>query len=278
MYLERLMDRTLPAASPLDLATPLVYQAFNTANETQRYLSKPSELDLYATTLKAGDTIKASLVAQSTGSGLAALLQILDSHGKPLALNNQEGGDPRLTFQAATTGTYYVQVSSADGTTGLYDLSVRRTLAAPLMPDMAGSSFRTGLDMAASGDVIPVNFLVENRGGADPGQFKVEVLLSRSNRFDGTSQVLATFTRSQLIPNANGRGFSTPSGFSVTLPQGLASGNAFLGLRIVSDPGVPDSGLYDKSAVHRGADWENLTLVTRATAGATDLSKVDAGL
>ena len=31
----------------------------------------------------------------------------------PLALDNQQGGDPQLTFQAATAGTYYIGVSSA---------------------------------------------------------------------------------------------------------------------------------------------------------------------
>ena len=46
----------------------------------------------------------------------------------------------------------------------------------------------------------------------------------------------------------------------------------------MADPAVPEAGLYDKSGVHRGSDWEPLTVVTRAGAGATDLSQVDAGL
>ena len=58
-------------------------------------------------------------------------------------------------------------------TTGLYTLSVTLTPSAPLMPDLTGSSFRTGVDMAAAGDAIPVNFTVQNRGGADPGNFQV---------------------------------------------------------------------------------------------------------
>ena len=65
---------------------------------------------------------------------------------------------------------------------------------------------------------------------------------------------------------------------SVVLPAGQPSGPAYLGLRIVTDPNVPEAGLYDKSGVHRGSDWESLTVVTRASAGATDLSNVDSGL
>ena len=73
------------------------------------------------------------------------------------------------------------------------------------MPDLTGSSFRTGLDMAAPGESVPVNFTVQNRGGADPGNFQVQVLLAPNNLFDGSAQVLATFTRSQLVADATGR-------------------------------------------------------------------------
>ena len=104
------------------------------------------------------------------------------------------------------------------------------------------------------------------------------MLLADSNLFDSSSQVLATFTRADLVADATGRDFSSPAGFSVTLPAGRPSGPAYLGLRIVADPAVPEAGLYDKSGVHRGSDWEPLTVVTRVPAGVTDLSQVDAGL
>ncbi len=51
--------------------------------------------------------------------------------------------------------------------------------------------------MAAAGESIPVSFTVQNRGGADPGNFQVQVLLAANNLFDSSSQVLATFTRSR---------------------------------------------------------------------------------
>ena len=244
-------------------------------------------------TLQEGETLDASIDAQDAGSALTSLLRVFNANGTPLALDNQLGGDPQLTFQASTAGTYYIGVSSAPNddynptvmysgvpgaTTGLYTLSVTLTTSAPLMPDLTGSSFRTGVDMAAAGDTIPVNFTVQNRGGADPGNFQVQVLLSDSNIFPSSSRVLATFTRGELVTDATGRDFSSPAGFSVTLPAGQPSGPAYLGLRIVADPNVPEAGLYDKSGVHRGSDWEPLTVVTRAGAGATDLSNVDRGL
>ena len=279
--MEWLARRTLLALSPLALASPL---HFNSRDSVQisHELSTPSEVDLYAATLQTGDTLDINIVAQETGSGLASLLRIFDANGTPLALDNQQGGDPHLNFQAASTGTYYIGVSSAPnnnynptvlnsgssgGTTGLYELDVNLTKAAPLLPDVTGSSFRTGVDMAAAGDTVPVNFTVENRGGANPGNFEVQVLLADSNLFDSSAQVLATFTREQLVASVTGRDFSSPSGFSVTLPAGLPAGQEYIGLRIVADPSVPEAGLYDKSGVHRGVDWEPLTIDARAAAG-----------
>ena len=218
---------------------------------------------------------------------------MFSSNGTPLALDNQLGGDPQLTFQASTAGTYYIGVSSAPNdnynptvmysgvpgaTTGLYTLNVTLTTSAPLMPDLTGSSFRTGVDMAAAGDTIPVSFTVQNRGGADPGNFQVQVLLSDSNLFPAPRWCWRRLRGGNWSPTRPGRDFSSPAGFSVTLPAGQPSGPAYLGLRIVADPNVPEAGLYDKSGVHRGSDWEPLTVVTRATAGATDLSEVDSGL
>ena len=287
-----LEERTLLATSPLASAVPLHFGVFNDA-QVSHDLSIPDEFDLYSVTLQKGETIDASIDAQDAGSALMSLLRIFDGTGTPLALDNQLGGDPRLTFQASTAGTYYIGVSSAPNddynptvmyggvpgtTTGLYTLSVTLTTSTPLIPDLTGSSFRTGVDMAAAGDTIPVSFTLQNRGGADPGDFQVQVLLSDSNLFPGSSLVLATLTRSQLVTDATGRDFSSFAGLNVVLPAGRTSGPAYLGLRILADPNVPEAGLYNKSGVHRGSDWEPLTVVTRSSSGATDLSDIDSDL
>src|SRR5262249_6693609 len=125
-----------------------------------------------------------------------------------LALGGQEGGDPRLTFQAATPGDYFVGVSSAPNddydpnvadsgtagaTTGLYTLSLQDAPAAPLLADLTGGSFRLTTDTAAYGQTISGSFSVENRGGADASGFTVRLVLSSGTRFDG-------FDPSQTLP------------------------------------------------------------------------------
>jgi hypothetical protein len=309
--LEWLEDRTLFSASPLDAALPLQFNAQRVV-QAEHFLSRPAEFALYRVTLQAGDTLEAGISAQDAGnqagagftfafpgfayqgiSPLSSLLRVFDAAGKPLALDDQQGGDPSLTFQATTAGIYYLGVSSAPnnnydptvagsgsagGTTGLYTLGVRLVTGGPLLPDLTGSLFRTSVDMAAPGDAVPVQFTVQNRGGADPGSFQVEVLLAHDNRFDSSAQVLATLPRGALVASATGRDLSSPTGFSVTVPASELSGPMFLGLRIVADPSVPEAGLYDKSGVHRGEDWEWLKVVTRAPAGVTDLSAVNPGL
>src|SRR6516164_5418714 len=310
--MEPLEDRTLLSPSPLLAAVPLNFNAISNTAQVSHFLSSPGEVDLYSVALKAGDTIQAGISAQDAGkqagasfmfpfpgfsyqgtSALESQLRVFDANGTPLALDDQQGGDPSLSFQAKTAGIYYIGVSSgpndnynpnvADSgtpgdTTGLYTLGVRLLTTTPLQPDLTGSSFRTGTDMAAAGNQVAVNFIVQNRGGADPGNFQVQVLLAPNNLFDSSSQVLATFQRSGLTADATGRDFSSPAGFSVTVPAGQASGPMFIGLRIIPDPAVPETGQYDKSGVHRGEDWEPLTVVTRIPAGTTDLSQVDPGL
>ncbi len=182
---ERLERRSLLALSPMALASPLPFH-FNQSAQVSGFLATPGGVELYSTTLQAGDMIDASIAAQATGGGLDSLLRVFNSSGTPLALDNQEGGDPHLSFEAAAPGTYYIGVSSAPndsydptvpsiggtgGTTAAYALDVHLAHNAPLLPDMTGSSFRTGVDMAAAGDTVPVSFTVENRGGGRPGQF-----------------------------------------------------------------------------------------------------------
>ena len=137
------------------------------------FLSSPGEVDLYAVALSPGDTFSASIAAQQAGSTLTSLLRVFDSSGTALAIDNQEGGDPQLTFQAATAGTYYLGVSSAPnndynplvagsgaagGSTGIYTLDVSRR-SGPSMPDLTGSSFRTGEEMAA----LEIRFRLSSR-------------------------------------------------------------------------------------------------------------------
>jgi hypothetical protein len=293
--LEQLESRTLLRGGTLATALPLTFGPLHTA-QVAGVLADPHEVDLYRLHLGAGDRIRAAVSAQDPGSALQSLLRIFDAQGKQLALDDQEGGDPSLTFQAAQTGDYYVGVSSAPndgydptapdrgstgGSTGLYTLNLRDTAGAPLQADLAGSSFRLTTDAAAYGDTLPVAFTVENRGGADAGAFQVQVLLSATNLFTpAASLMLQTFTVTGLAAGAefaSGAVTVVLPGAAAAHAAGLpASGPLYVGLRIVPGGPTQDAGTADKSGVHRGADWEKLTVVTPVTASGGNHSPASA--
>ncbi len=315
LALERLEDRTLLSGDTLATATALSFTTLPTAlvqtAHAAGFLAKADEVDLYKIHLDAGDRVTAAVSAQTSGSGLQSILRVFNAQGDPVALDDQEGGDPRLTFQAAMVGDYFVGVSASgndnynpidpgqpsgnvegpfpppDATgadRGLYTLNLQLTANAPLQSDLAGASFRLVQQTAALGDANPItgSFTVDNRGGAAAAGFSVEIVLSTSPRFDGFSprQVL-TPTFQTEPPTILAADAAYTDHFSVQLPASapagfLASGPVYIGLLIV--PGANDSGAYDKSGVHRGEDWEKLTIVTPAGVSVTNLSQIDAGL
>jgi hypothetical protein len=135
--MEPLEDRTLFAVQ----ATPLPFTPFQTAHAAG-FLATPDHFDLYAVNLGAGDAVAAAVNTQASGGALHSVLRVFDASGRPIALDDQEGGDPRLTFQAPAAGMYYLGVSSAGddaydpaapgsgrsgASTGLYALDLTRT-------------------------------------------------------------------------------------------------------------------------------------------------------
>jgi hypothetical protein len=288
--LERLESRIVFALP----ATPLPLTAFGTAHAAA-LLATPDDFQLYKVHLGAGDVVNIAVSSQASGGALQSNLRVFDASGRPLALDAQQGGDPHLTFQAPVAGDYLVGVSSAGddaydpavttsghggATTGLYDLDLQRKPAAPLTPELAGSSFRLQSDTAAYGDTVSGTFSVDNRGGAAAGAFAVQVVLSADNLFGPQSQVLTTFTLAGL---GAGQAFS-PGGFTVTLPDlahatasGLpVSGPVYLGLRIDPAGKVPELNRHDQGGVHRGEDWEKLTVVTPIAASGSNHSEARA--
>ncbi len=75
-------------------------------------LSKSGEVDTFAVSLSAGETIVASLAAyELLGSPMDGVLQLLDNQGFVLTQNDDDHGfDPLLNFIIPETGTYYVRV------------------------------------------------------------------------------------------------------------------------------------------------------------------------
>lgn len=75
-------------------------------------LAKTGDVDVYAVSLKKGQTLVASLTAHTTiRSPMDGILQLLDSQGTLLAQNHDADGlDPRTAFPAPADGTYFVRL------------------------------------------------------------------------------------------------------------------------------------------------------------------------
>jgi hypothetical protein len=75
-------------------------------------LNKSGDVDSFAVKLEAGQTVIASLEAYMLGSPVDAVLRLVDSRGREMALNHDDGRtfDPSLAWTAKTAGTYVLQV------------------------------------------------------------------------------------------------------------------------------------------------------------------------
>jgi hypothetical protein len=179
--LERLESRNLWSGDTLGTATGLSLLPFGMGlvAHTSGFLASPNQVELYKLPqLQAGAQVSVGIDTQTVASGLESVLRVFDNTGKQVALDDQEGGDPSLTFQAAQTGDYFVGVSSTgddaynptvtgsgkNGTsTGLFSLNLRSVLATPAA-DLAGESFRLNTQTLAYGDTVSGSFTIQNRG------------------------------------------------------------------------------------------------------------------
>src|SRR5262245_60055730 len=114
--LEHLESRNLPAGHTLAAATPLTFRGPGPA-EAHGFLAGGRQVDLYRVLLNAGDRLSASVRDRAAGSGLQSQLRLFTAFGSQVASNGQEGGDPKVTFQAAAAGYYFVGVSAAGNLT-----------------------------------------------------------------------------------------------------------------------------------------------------------------
>ena len=292
LLVELLEGRLPPAAHTLASAELLALGPLYSA-DVAGYLATPGQHDLYRVELRSGDTLHAAVTAQLAGSGLQPLLRVFDAAGHEVALNNQDGGDPELTVQAATGGSYFVGVSSAGnadynpksnrdddpGTTaGTYTLAVAVRKGQPLAPALAASSFRLAEATAVWGETVHASFSINNRGGAAAGAFTVQLVASADPRFDPAASVELLAKPIEVRGLDAGEEWAQ-SGYEVTLPQGLsalasaegdlfqnynrlASGPITIGLRITPADPAAGGGALGTGRGQRGTDWERLTIVT----------------
>ena len=75
-------------------------------------LAKAGDVDGFAVSLTRGQTLVASLEAERPlGSPMDAVLQVVSPEGLVLAQNDDDvGRDPRIVFEAPSTGTYIVRL------------------------------------------------------------------------------------------------------------------------------------------------------------------------
>ncbi|MFO0798484.1 MAG: VCBS repeat-containing protein [Gemmataceae bacterium] len=288
LLVELLEGRLPPAAHTLASAEVLALGPLDSAN-VGGFLAAPDQHDLYRIELGRGDTLRVAVSAQLAGSGLRPLVRVFDAAGTEVALNNQEGGDPELTVQAAAAGGYFVGVSSAGNadydptdsrsgtpgaTTGTYTLALAVRKGQPLAADVVASSFRLEEATAEWGETVHASVSVNNRGGAAAGAFTVQVVASADPGFDpatATPLLAAPIAVSGLAAG----GEWSAADLEITLPATfppfasapadeypdlfpdlgrLANGPIYLGLRIT--PAAPGNHFG-----HRGASWEPLTIV-----------------
>jgi hypothetical protein len=109
--LERLEARLPPAAhDTLTTAIALTLDSSQHGHAVAN-LADYSQVDLYSVALQAGQQLTADVHAQSLHSSLHAALRIFDPAGTQLALADSYAFDPALSYDAATTGTFYIGVS-----------------------------------------------------------------------------------------------------------------------------------------------------------------------
>ena len=88
----------LPAAAIFALTSALLPFAHVAipSGHAAGLLTKPDSVDLYRLlNLGIGDRVSLSVSAQTTGSSLQSILRLFDATGQPIALDDQESGDPR---------------------------------------------------------------------------------------------------------------------------------------------------------------------------------------
>ncbi|MCA9137606.1 MAG: pre-peptidase C-terminal domain-containing protein, partial [Planctomycetales bacterium] len=108
-----------------------------------------ADVDLYNVLLAAGSTLQATVVPHA--SGLNLRVRLLDAGGAEL-FNVNSGADATnvLNFPITTAAEYFIEITSADGTTGSYALDAG-VIGSPISTDDNNSTFATGTDLGTLG-------------------------------------------------------------------------------------------------------------------------------
>jgi hypothetical protein len=251
-------------------------------------LTDPNQVQLYKIALDVGDEIIVNVSDQAIGSSLQSVVRIFDQAGNQVAVDEPGSGNLTMIFQAATTGNYFVGVSSAGddnysptksangsngSTEGSYALDLRLTPDVPLQAHVTLAAFQLQADTVQWGQTLSGAFTVENSGGAAASAISVTLALSNSASYDSsTTQVLPAVLQT-AAPATLEAGQAWSASFSVSLPSAppptfADSGSVYLGLVIDPSNGLSSSGPFTL--------WKSLTVVTPPAVTSPDSAPADA--
>lgn len=97
--------------------------------------------DVFSINLTAGKTYTIDLASAASGGLADPMLRLLNGSGTQLAMNDDFGGgrNSQITFQATSTGTYYLEAKGYGASqTGAYTLNARSTDTTPTPPPTTG--------------------------------------------------------------------------------------------------------------------------------------------
>src|SRR5262245_11563058 len=139
--------------------------------QVSAYLADPRAVQIHRITLDAGDLVHVSVDTSRFGGGLNSYLRVFQDAGpagvRQIASNDDfRGRDPGLTFQASTSGAYYLGVSSFDNTEydplvadsgsgsshGSFELTLTKAAAVP-HPELVGSYFLAPSPVVEGADI-----------------------------------------------------------------------------------------------------------------------------
>lgn len=127
----------------------------------QSAIETSGDEDWFAITLVAGRHYDLALDA-ATGSALDPLMRLMDATGQELMVNDDAvGTNARLSFDATTSGTYFVSAGGWSITTGSYALSMAETWVPPSLSISQSVVSRTE---GTTGTTTPFTFTVTRSG------------------------------------------------------------------------------------------------------------------
>ena len=221
-------------------------------------LETRGDRDWFRVQLTAGSTYTMAVTGLSGGGGTLedSYLRLRDSSGFLLTENDDillgVNRDSRLSFTAASTGTYYLDVGAFDDDyTGTYRVSVAAGSQSQLPDILVGDTISLGSEILRPGGGTTISYHVVNGGGTAAGASVSQVYLSTNDLITTFDTLLATINDPALSGNFSFVSDST----TITLPTNLAPGTYYIG--VIADV----NGQVGESDETNNTSWAQITVL-----------------